>query len=681
MLSFGFLISALLTGLGQKQVLGAFSDVSSSHPHFEAITYVQDQGIVNGYADGSFKADASINRAEFMKIVILTAVGQEPLEHSGQCFTDVASGDWFYPFICYAERVSIVGGYADGSFKPGQNISFVEAAKIIGNALGDTTGDGSEIWYKPYVEYLAVNKAIPLEVSSFSQELTRGQMAEMIYRIHGKIKSKSSQTYEILQTSSQNTIDEWTKQSISNWGFSFSLPPNSKETDSGQRVRYQNYISTDDFASLSAGEYYLEIFQSDTTKDCQEEMDEAKNSTQLGVNITRGMGFTGGDPGGIRFALCFNYQQKGYHAQATENDQDGPIANAILDSLLFEISSSSNTNTDTSVENNDWGFGKRKLPLGLNKLSTSPKADYIYACNSNLNGGGAHAIGDWINENEEYWSPIGKATVDGNNLWDAAEISIQLNGEQRDINSKGVPTNHGTGNFPVSSSDDAYQYDKNPNTITTQNTLFSIPSNPTVSNVPSCTDLGVIGIATNGVALFNGLDGMGRDAAAYEIQDACDGHPERTGEYHYHNLSRCLEDDAAEEEHSELLGYIIDGFGIYGLKGESGELMKNENLDECHGHSHEIEWDGQSKEMYHYHMTNEFPYTIGCFKGTPISSMNSSNTSGAAPQGAGSGGGAPQAAKDACSGKSVSASCSFSDGNGSHSGSCISTPDGMACKP
>ena len=31
---------------------------------------------------------------------------------------------------------------------------------------------------------------------------------------------------------------------------------------------------------------------------------------------------------------------------------------------------------------------------------------------------------------------------------------------------------------------------------------------------------------------------------------------------------------------------------------------------------HEIGWDGAKKTMYHYHLTKEFPYTVGCFKGT-----------------------------------------------------------------
>ena len=69
------------------------------------------------------------------------------------------------------------------------------------------------------------------------------------------------------------------------------------------------------------------------------------------------------------------------------------------------------------------------------------------------------------------------------------------------------------------------------------------------------------------------------------------------------------------EQLHELVGYAIDGFGIYSSLSEKGTHIKNFHLDECHGHSHEIEWDGETKEMFHYHLTDAYPYSIGCVKG------------------------------------------------------------------
>ena len=44
--------------------------------------------------------------------------------------------------------------------------------------------------------------------------------------------------------------------------------------------------------------------------------------------------------------------------------------------------------------------------------------------------------------------------------------------------------------------------------------------------------MGMVGIALNGVVVYNALDDAGRDAAAYEVQDQCGGHPQGSGEYH-----------------------------------------------------------------------------------------------------------------------------------------------------
>ena len=121
----------------------------------------------------------------------------------------------------------------------------------------------------------------------------------------------------------------------------------------------------------------------------------------------------------------------------------------------------------------------------------------------------------------------------------------------------------------------------------------------------------------NGVVLYNGFDAGGRDAVAHELQDSCDGHPQEFGQYHYHSESSCLNDDKTGE-HSTLLGYVYDGFGIYGKYGEGGVTLHTEDLDACHGHIHDILWDEEEQVLYHYHFTNEFPYSVGCFKGTPL---------------------------------------------------------------
>ncbi|MGZ3305003.1 MAG: YHYH protein [Asticcacaulis sp.] len=124
-----------------------------------------------------------------------------------------------------------------------------------------------------------------------------------------------------------------------------------------------------------------------------------------------------------------------------------------------------------------------------------------------------------------------------------------------------------------------------------------------------------MGILLSGAVLFNALDAPGRDAVAHETQDACQGHPQPSGVYHYHSVSTCVDDKRLSDGHSALVGYAIDGYGIFGRYGEGGKLLTSKDLDACHGHVHAIPWDGKMVVMYHYHATWDFPYTVGCMHG------------------------------------------------------------------
>jgi hypothetical protein len=96
--------------------------------------------------------------------------------------------------------------------------------------------------------------------------------------------------------------------------------------------------------------------------------------------------------------------------------------------------------------------------------------------------------------------------------------------------------------------------------------------------------------------------------------DQCWGHP-YAQQYHLHGYSWKCFPNQGTEGHSPLFGYALDGFGIYGPRGDDGKMVTNDQLDECHGHTHPVMWDGKLQNIYHYHLNNEFPYAVGCFRG------------------------------------------------------------------
>jgi YHYH protein len=255
-----------------------------------------------------------------------------------------------------------------------------------------------------------------------------------------------------------------------------------------------------------------------------------------------------------------------------------------------------------------------RLPLGDGHISNKPERGSVWACRPDRLGGRRSHGGPWIRRSDRTFDLTVKPMVEGAVSW-PSQFTMTRVGEKRRIVGNGLP-NHPTGTFPIGRSTEAYQYDHNPNSIRPQDIRLDLPAMPTVAASASCVPLGYIGILLTGGAFFNALDANGEDAVAHEMQDAYRGHPQSRGIYHYHSLTPCSQDEGTG--HSSLVGYAFDGFGLYGYRGEEGRVLTNADLDACHGHTHEIVWDGERMSMYHYHATAEYPYTIGCYRGQPV---------------------------------------------------------------
>jgi hypothetical protein len=198
---------------------------------------------------------------------------------------------------------------------------------------------------------------------------------------------------------------------------------------------------------------------------------------------------------------------------------------------------------------------------------------------------------------------------------------------QRHFKGNGIP-NHPTGVFPVQPGTAAYPYyaaapaegyaSAAEIPIAPYDLDITVPANPEYSATPACiTDL-VTGVVTQTGAVWHAnlaYAGVWVDPIAALPVDQCWGHPYNT-QYHYHGYSwKCFPRQGEADAHSPLFGYAMDGFGIYGPRGDGGKLLTNAELDVCHGHVGTIEWNGERKTMYHYHVNNEYPYGPGCYRG------------------------------------------------------------------
>ena len=191
-------------------------------------------------------------------------------------------------------------------------------------------------------------------------------------------------------------------------------------------------------------------------------------------------------------------------------------------------------------------------------------------------------------------------------------VNAYVEGDFIVIETDDVP-NHGSPYF--NSTDSRYEtydgdnanFNLNPNRISTQNIVFRIPINPTEAASKSATNLGPIGVSLNGVVFYNQYAGPNNQALTNEIDsfDQYLGHPQNSGQYHYHQeptyLTTTLGTDA-------LLGWLMDGFPVYGPV-ENDVRVLNANLDDYHGHSHST--DEYPDGIYHYHITDNDPYLNG----------------------------------------------------------------------
>ncbi|MBI3331382.1 S-layer homology domain-containing protein [Candidatus Peregrinibacteria bacterium] len=191
-----------------------FTDVPKTHPYYEAIEYLRKNNIVRGYIDpadpnpqgATFKPDNRINRAEFVQLATnpfflsgesMNDCLQEhfPGDSTFVVFTDVFRDVWYADEVCIANIKDLVNGYPDGSFKPGAYINFVEVAKILSNVFVlNTEEEPGENWHWPYVEKMGELHAIPPSVYRLNSMMTRGEMAEMLFRLKAQNTSKPSKT-------------------------------------------------------------------------------------------------------------------------------------------------------------------------------------------------------------------------------------------------------------------------------------------------------------------------------------------------------------------------------------------------------------------------------------------------------------------------------------------------------
>ncbi len=178
-----------------------FADVPSSHPAFEAIEILRNKKIVQGFADGSFRPDAPLSRAEFVKMTLAAALCREcaldsPAENNEapSIFTDVFGSAWYRFCVELANDLGIINGFADKTFKPDISITRAEAAAILlrtakipltSGTLEQVSDLPLDAWYLAEMITAIDIGLVPVHFGKVypDEAITRGEFAQMATKV------------------------------------------------------------------------------------------------------------------------------------------------------------------------------------------------------------------------------------------------------------------------------------------------------------------------------------------------------------------------------------------------------------------------------------------------------------------------------------------------------------------
>jgi len=204
------LLASLLT-LPASAVSAAktFSDVSDGATA-TAVESLRLMGVLDGYADGTFRPGAPLTRAQFCKMAVYAMNGSGELGkyRLTTVFPDVKPAYWAASYINMAAKgKAIIAGYPDGTFQPNRKVTVGQAVAILMRLLGYKDEDVGGIWPEGYMAAAStVGLTNGVSADGYAA-LTRGQAARLFLNLlRSANKDSSSYVSTLKLTAVQNVM-------------------------------------------------------------------------------------------------------------------------------------------------------------------------------------------------------------------------------------------------------------------------------------------------------------------------------------------------------------------------------------------------------------------------------------------------------------------------------------------
>ncbi|MGE6414530.1 S-layer homology domain-containing protein [Planococcus kocurii] len=105
-------------------------DVAATHWAYHDIQSLLGKNVLTGYSNGTFKPEQDVTRAQAAKIIALAA-GIEPLNPKTASYPDVATGHWAFGYIEALKKEGVIHGKGNGLYAPDDKLTRGQMAKIL----------------------------------------------------------------------------------------------------------------------------------------------------------------------------------------------------------------------------------------------------------------------------------------------------------------------------------------------------------------------------------------------------------------------------------------------------------------------------------------------------------------------------------------------------------------------
>ena len=163
----GFAESALTSDIGDEYIKAAVERLNAL-------------GIIDGMDDGKYHPEAPVTREQLAKILVVTLGLEDNLPtQAGTSFKDVDAERWSAGYIGAAAEQGLIQGYPDGTFQPEKRVSYAEALTMLIRCLGYADQDLQGPWPENYLTQAEVLNITDNLTFSPAESADRGAVAVM----------------------------------------------------------------------------------------------------------------------------------------------------------------------------------------------------------------------------------------------------------------------------------------------------------------------------------------------------------------------------------------------------------------------------------------------------------------------------------------------------------------------